>query len=154
GSTTNSLSLVVNQTWRVWVRITGQCGTRDSNAAWMSMTPTVYGPGDQTVASGSAIGLRVSASSTYLSYQWINSNGTPISGATSPFLLLPNVTSPPNLACQVTSGAATVTSRWPNINICYNGPTVSVNWTANGPSCRFINANISGDYSDIEWYQG
>jgi hypothetical protein len=81
-------------------------------------------------------------------------NGTPIAGATSPTLVLANVTSPPSVYCAVTSGAITVNSSWSNSVICYTGPTVSMSVTNNGPSCRFINANITGDYSDIEWYQG
>ena len=154
-STTSTLSFPLFQTMRVWVRVSGMCGPpADSVAVWMTIIPTVYGPADQTVSYGSAASLRVSASGTggYVSYQWNGPSGT-INGATSSTLIVPNVTSAGGYSCTVTSGTATIYSRSAWVDVCY-GPSVSITVTNNGPSCRFINANISGVYSGIEWYQG
>jgi len=140
---------------RVWVRVTGMCGSSaDSRAVWMTIIPTVYGPADQTVSYGSAASLRVSATGTgpYVSFQWVGPGGN-ISGATTSTLVVPNVTTGTGYYCVVTSGTATVYSRSAWVDVCY-GPSVSVTVANNGPSCRFINANISGDYSGTEWYQG
>jgi hypothetical protein len=156
-STTATLSMPITQTLRVWARVTGQCGPpANSRAVWMTVIPTVFGPGDQTVSAGSTVALSVAAigAGPLATYQWVNgSTNTNFTGATSTTFVLSSVTAPLSVYCKVTSGTATVFSRLASIDVC-SGPSVSVSWTNNGPSCRFINASISGDYTGIEWYKG
>ena len=59
----------------------------------------------------------------------------------------------PIVSAGVISGTATAYSRYAYVDLC-DGPGVSVSVTNNGPSCRFINANVTGVYSGIEWYKG
>jgi hypothetical protein len=156
GATSNALTYYLTQTTRVWVRITGQCGIRDSNATWLNMIPKIVGhPQDQRVSYGSTARVGIAVQGTLLHYQWLNYNtGQVVPGATdSPYLYLAPVTSTLRVYCNVTSGSATTSSYTAEISNC-DGPRVTMSVVNNGPNCRFIIANITGDYSDIEWYEG
>lgn len=158
GGTTNTLTYSpISITTRVWARITGQCGSVNSNAAWVSVIPTIGGqPQSQVVSSGSTASVTVyaNANGSALHYQWKNAaNGAVIPGSgNSNRLVLTSVTAPINVYCAVTSGAATVYSNAAEITLC-SGPTVTASWVPNG-SCRYIMAQINGEYSQIEWYAG
>lgn len=154
GQTSNVLTYYLTQTTRVWVRITGQCGTVDSNATWLNCVPRILGqPQDQTVSYGSMATVSIGASGTQLHYQWRNYDTNAVIGGDSYRVTVGPVTSTTRVYCQVTSGSATVSSAPGQITNC-EGPTVTVSTSNNGPSCRWITATINGTYTDIEWYQG
>ena len=154
GQTSNVLTYYLTQTTRVWVRITGQCGTADSNATWLNCVPRILGqPQDLSVSYGSAATVSIAVSGTQLHYQWRNYDTNAAIGGDANRVTLPSVTSTTRVYCQVTSGSATVNSAPGQITNC-DGPTVTVSTSNNGPSCRWITATINGNYTDIEWYQG
>jgi len=157
GATSSSFSYNLGSTTRVWVRVTGQCGTADSAAAWFSVIPRITGqPQPQVVSSGSTATLTVgaNANTSVMHFKWMYAQtGVVVPGSTdSATLVTPPITSPTSILVTVTSGAATVSSQPADITLC-SGPQVSMSTSVAG-SCRYITANITGDYSQIEWYRG
>ncbi|HYO74985.1 MAG TPA: hypothetical protein VE010_00870, partial [Thermoanaerobaculia bacterium] len=106
GQTTSQLTInSAQETTYYWVRISGPCGSVDSNAVTISVYPQFYvQPQPQDVPYGDPVELWVSTMGTYLSYQWYE-NGVPV-GTNSPTLLIPSVTEQKEYMCVVTSGVA------------------------------------------------
>jgi len=157
GATSNVLTHYLVTTTRVWVRVTGQCGTVDSRAIWLSVIPTIQGqPQSRVISSGSGatISIVANANGSVLHYRWLNSasNAVVPGSGDSAWLVLTNVTAPISVYCAVTSGTATVYSAQADITLC-SGPSVTMSWGYSG-ACRMIYANITGDYSQIEWFRG
>jgi hypothetical protein len=157
GATTARLTIQsLTATMRVWARVSGTCGTVNSNAVWLSVYPTItQQPQDVQLATGATAKLTVAANGTPLHYAWKWSNGTAVAGATdSPTLITPSINTTSAIYCDVTSGTATTRSYEAQLNVCsdlYAGtPTVQ----ASG-SCRSITVPIGGaSYYDVYWYRG
>ncbi|HEY0141869.1 MAG TPA: S8 family serine peptidase [Thermoanaerobaculia bacterium] len=110
---TNNRSLVITSvqfTEKYWVRVSGTCGTEDSNTAWISMYPQIYThPQSQEVPYGGSAQLSVYATGGYLRFQWYQGESGDRSrpvGTNSPTLQIPAVWEPLPYWVLVTSGIA------------------------------------------------
>jgi hypothetical protein len=156
GGTTSVLSLNPASSTQYWVRVTGSCGSVNSNAAWMSVTPVIFQQPQQTnyLSQGSRGSLIVMAQGTGLHYQWIGDSG-PVAGAPdSPNFITPDINATANFYCVITSSGGAQTTSWTGTFYLCSGPYIfglSVN--NYGGNCRYLIANVSGADS-ITWYQG
>jgi len=149
-------STTLTSTMRVWVRVSGTCGTVNSQAVWLSVYPTIsQQPADVELSTGATARLTVAANGTLLHYAWKWSNGSLVAGAPdAPTLITPSINTTSGIYCDVTSGTATTRSYEATLTVCsdlYAGtPTVQ----ASG-SCRSLTVPISGGtYYDVYWYKG
>jgi hypothetical protein len=154
GATGSSLSIWINATQKVWVRITGQCGAVNSNAAFATAYPTIsqQPPPSVNVGYNSSATISFIAQGGYLSYTWRYANGVLISTTSIPTLNTPPVVADnTSIYCEVWSGSAAVTTNSTTLIVC-NGPTVSIS-KGSGTSCNnvFATASTADAY---EWYQG
>ena len=87
-------------------------------------------------------------------YKWKYwSNGNVVPGSTdSATLITGPITSSTSIVVEVTSGAAMIISQPADITVC-SGPQVTLSMSGS-TGCRYITANITGNYTDIEWYRG
>jgi hypothetical protein len=156
-TTDNTLSLSTSATQRVWARVTGQCGTVNSNSVWASVYPTIYTQpaAALTVGYNSTASTSLYASGTYLHYVWRWGNGTAVANAPdSPMLITPSITNDTTVYCEVWSGVAMTRSYETAITVCYtNQPNIYSVTTYNNGACRIAQVSASNVY-DVQWYQG
>jgi len=149
-------SVTLTATMRVWVRVSGTCGSVNSNAVWLSVYPTIsQQPQDVDLATGATARLTVAANGTLLHYVWRWSNGTAVAGAPdAPTFITPSINTTSAIYCDVTSGTATTRSYEATLTVCsdlYAG-TVTAQGTG---SCRTLSVPIGGaTYYDVYWYKG
>jgi len=108
-ATGNSVTLTPGSTKYYWVRVTGTCGTVNSNAALISVMPTIYSqpPSEMSVCKGTTQTFAVTAGGSMLSYAWYGStNGGPTTliGSTASITITVNASM--DLYCIVSSGNA------------------------------------------------
>ncbi len=130
GATSSMLSLWVNSTQKVWLRVTGQCGAVNSTTAFVSM----YATGN------------------YLSYPWRYGNGTLLATTSTPSVVTPSLTANTTVHCEVWSGTAVAYTNETALTICYNGPPASIAKFQNG-SCTMLYVTVYGA-DRYEWFQG
>jgi len=155
GATSATSSMWVGATQKIWVRITGQCGTVNSNSTFASVYPSIsqQPPSSLVVGYDTTATISLSASGSYLSYVWKNSQtGAVIATTTTPTLITPSITANTYIYCQVWSGNAVVNSYETLLNVCYNQPNVTIVKAPNG-SCSIAYTNYNGA-DDYQWYQG
>jgi YD repeat-containing protein len=117
GATATVANLAPQDTTTYWARVSGRCGSADSQAVTITVcaTPRIdTQPQDKTIFSGSTATLSVAATALTavpISYQWYvgtapDTNGL-IGGATAPSYTTPTLTSPQNYWVRVKSGNCT-----------------------------------------------
>jgi YD repeat-containing protein len=149
-----TLTLYVTGTQRVWVRVTGQCGTKDSNSVFASVYPTIWQqPANVIAGYNTTTTITLGTSPNYPTFVWRWANGTPIATTSTPALITPTITTDTGVYCEVWSGSAVTYSSLASINVCYNGPAIYSITKGSGSPCKNVFAN-TGPIDDIEWYQG
>jgi len=157
GITASSIQGAPTSSVQYWVKVTGTCGSVNSNSAWMSVYPGIIQQPQQTtyLSSGSKGNLYVNATGTGLHYQWWGDSG-PVAGAPdSPNFITPNITGTSSYYCFVSSsGGATVQTWAGTFYLCDGVPISSTTVTNAGGNCRYLIPNVGGSYDSITWYQG
>jgi hypothetical protein len=128
GGTLATYTFTLKTSEYYWVRVTSGCNgaTADSTAVLYSVSPkiTVH-PADMTISRGTTATLSITATGTYLSYQWMKGDSTVIAGATSSTYTTPVLTTGVSeYWCQVSSGIVGINSVHAFISLC-DGPTVT-----------------------------
>ncbi|HUP62452.1 MAG TPA: hypothetical protein VNA69_18755 [Thermoanaerobaculia bacterium] len=170
---TNSASLLVSpsSTTSYWVRVTGQCGTADSNTATVTVNPPACTPpsinthpSSITINEGTGTTLSVAAAGTApLSYQWYigTSPNTSQPTGTDSFSLFVNPSSTTSYWVRVfgqcdspaDSTTATVTvNPAPCVPPAINGHPQSVSIFEGQSTALFVSASGSG--LTYQWYIG
>lgn len=117
GATSPTYSInSLQATEKYWVRVSGSCGSVDSNSAFISMYPqiTTQPMGDEIWA-GSSAGTQIQVMGAYLSYQWYQGQPGDYSrpvGTNSSSFTTPPLYQDTTYFVEVKSGTAYVTS-WP-----------------------------------------
>ena len=153
-ATSTTFTILAQQSELYWVRVSGTCGTVDSNAAFISVYATIrQQPQDQYLTSGSYGYLSVGATGTYLHYKWYYDNGTPIPGvADAPNASTPPLTASVGVYCVVTSGAAPWNTNGAMLNLCDETYAATPVVYPGSGNCRTLYAQGNG--STFQWYQG
>jgi YD repeat-containing protein len=156
-NTTATFSITPATTTDYWVRVSGRCGTADSNTAKISIRPTINTqPIGGPITSGTTRTLTVAAAGSQLTYQWYSVNGATsaaIAGATGASYVTPAVTTNSSYYCVVTSGTAFTQSATATLTVCqsravtYNGSDVS-------GSPRTLSMTTPQGDETFEWYAG
>jgi hypothetical protein len=155
GATDSPLALYIGTTTKVWVRITGQCGAVNSNAAFLNIYPTITQPPPQNITVGNNATATISFTTrgSYMNYVWKYGNGTLIATTSTPTLVTPSITANTNLYCEVWSGSVMVTTNMLYLTVCYNAPYIYSISKGGGTSCNNVFANTTAA-DTYEWYQG
>jgi Ig-like domain-containing protein len=155
GQTGATFSVNAVNSERYWVRVSGMCGSVNSNAAWVSVYPVmVQQPQAVSMSYGSTATFTVQASGTYLHYTWRESNGQLASGGTdSPTYRTGSIYASTAFYCDITSSIATTASNTVNATIC-DGPGIVSMPVTNAGSCRNIVVNSDRPIDNYLWYQG
>jgi hypothetical protein len=156
GATQQTFTASLARTNSYWVRVSGSCGSADSQAVFLSVNPTILQqPQGSTVGAGATATLSLNAYGSYLHYQWRNGNGTPVSGAPdAPTFITPSMNGDTDYYCVVSSGTGTVPSTSAHLTLCYSSASVSSVSVATSGTQRVLTANTHGIVSDISWYKG
>jgi hypothetical protein len=129
-ATTDRYDFIAKDSRYYWVRITGSCGTVNSATVLHSVNPKiVQHPANTTVPPNATVTLSVSATGTYLAYQWYRGNtfdvSNPVSGATSSSFTTPPVTGTTNYWCRVTSATQGMANSYhATVGLC-TGPSIT-----------------------------
>lgn len=116
GKTDRTMSIVISQTVKVWVRITGTCGVVNSPSTFLSVYPSIWSqPGDATLEHGQSASFEVGANGTYLSYKWYDGDQL-IPNATGATYTTPPLYEPKLYRVLVFSGNKSVWSREAYVN--------------------------------------
>ena len=149
-----SLTRNGTSTAQYWVRVTGACGASvDSRTAYISAPPNIITqPADVYMSAGSHANFDVTASGSFLSYQWYLGS-TPVGTGLREYVT-GALSAATSAYVTVSSGTAPRDSRGASINIC-NGPQVTYGPVASGTgSSRNLVLGTSNPDAYIEWYQG
>ncbi|MDP9194185.1 MAG: hypothetical protein M3P06_21010 [Acidobacteriota bacterium] len=152
GSSTLTITPVV-ATNDYWVRVTGSCGTANSQAAKVSIPPTLSAPTVAYVSSGQSATFSVAASGNQLSYQWYQAS-TPQSNGTGATFTTPALSSDTTFWVRAYSGNAYADSTYYYAFVCT--PRSVTMWQpsqVSGSAVTLTVANpVSGD--SYVWYVG
>lgn len=157
GKTADTLTLANAQTEYYWVRVSNSCGSVNSISVPMSIKPTIHAhPAAVQLSSGASATFTVVASGTYLSYQWMRSDGVTV-GTNSPTLVIPSVTTTAYAySCIVTSATAQSYSNYAGVEFCdgpviFSGPSASPNG-----SCKYLQVSANDYYGwfTYQWFRG
>jgi hypothetical protein len=153
------LTVRVTQSTDFWVRITGRCGSKDSRSARVSISPVITTqPAGGAVTKNITRTLTVSATGTYLTYQWYRGSDPAasvlISGATSSTLVTPAITADVSYWARVSSGTRSVDSAVATFTVCLpRTETVTYGNRTSGSSVSlYVSAPAEGEA--FEWYEG
>lgn len=157
GSNSSSLTRTPGTTKSYWVRVTGTCGTADSTAALVSVTPSIVSqPSHQTVCQNSTQTFTVGATGSPLNYQWYKSTGGSWQavGSDSPSLTLV-ITVQTDVMCTVRSGNATKDTFPATISIT-PAPVIYSGISKQAMGNSWYKLSVSLDTSDVTyaWYRG
>jgi hypothetical protein len=157
GQTTATLTATASSTERYWVRIQNGCGSVNSAAAWMSIYPTIIAQSaDVYLSAGSHANASVTASGSYLSYQWYQATTSNPVGTNAPTFISTPLSAGTTYFTYVTSGIAQVTSQTVTAHIC-TGPVISGPYVGPwGASCKYVSVGVAdpGNVCRYEWYRG
>jgi hypothetical protein len=161
GATSTNYLFTTTVSQDYWVRVTSACSgaTADSATFRYDVSPKITAhPVSTTIPRNTSTTLSVTATGTYLTYQWYQGSGTIINGATSSTLTTPVLsTGVTTFWCHVTSGSASANSLSASISLC-DGPTItSFTQTYNyGSTYRLTVAVHSSAIGlvDYHWYSG
>jgi hypothetical protein len=158
-ATTATYSFTLQNSAYYWVRVGTTCSGATANSAailYNVAAHVVAYPADVTIPRGTSTTLTVSATGTYLTYQWFTANGSPIAGATSSTFTTPALSV--NTLYSVTVGSGTLAG--PNgpqttITMC-DGPSI-VGFTNTTGAYYTFTVNVAvGDRPNARyfWYRG
>jgi YD repeat-containing protein len=157
GATSSTLTRNLSVTEKYWVRVTGTCGTANSNSAWISIYPTITShPVSVSMNSGSTVTLSVQATGSYLHYQWFRNDTAHPVGTDAPTYATGALTSAQSYFVRVTSGTASVLSNHADVTMC-TGPAASLSVQTMPGNCKTVSATVYGDdlgQTSFAWYQG
>lgn len=161
-----TLTMTLQNTEYYWVRVTSTCmdgsvRSTNSSAVLYSVSPRISAsPSSTVIPGGGRTLLSVTASGTYLTYQWYDTTGTvstPIAGATDSTYLTSPATTQKKYFVRVTSGTAPwIDSSTATVNVC-SGPTISsFSSTGSGDDFRFTVTVPASQMSLVtyRWYSG
>jgi Ig-like domain CHU_C associated len=159
GTNSNVLTRTYPQTTNVWVRITGTCGSVNSNATTVSVYPPILTqPADTLTTRGTGATFSVYTDATPVSYQWYQgASGDfshPVSGATNATFTSAALTADTQFFVRLTSGVATTDSTTATAFICPS-PTVTVSnpyQTSGAWVTLSVDAPTGND--TYKWYKG
>jgi len=156
GATGSSVTVSTFSSLRVWVRVTNLCGFVNSNAAWISVYPTISGPTQSTttLSAGSMATVSVGATGTSLHYDWrLNGNSV---GTDSPTLNVQINTGGSGVTCDVTSGIATSHSQTAYFDLCNGLYIYSITTYPQPNGCKTLGVNVDQPQwvQSVDWYQG
>jgi hypothetical protein len=107
GATAAIYEFTLQTSENYWVRVTSGCSGAFTNSITkmysVDAKVTSY-PADVTIPSGTSTTLKVTATGTYLTYQWVDGNFVEIPGATSSTFTTPALTATKMYGCRVGSG--------------------------------------------------
>lgn len=162
GATSATYTFVRQTSKYLWVRVSSGC-----NGAYVNSVATMYSvdakitsePQDlPIVPTGTAATFSVTASGTYLSYQWYSDTAGLIPGATSATYTTPPLTATSSYYVKVTSGTTGHDySRWAHAFVCQGPGISSVTSTQINATTWQLTANInSWEAADTRyfWYKG
>jgi hypothetical protein len=158
GQTTATMSITATSTQTYWARVTGSCGTADSNAAQVTVCqpPAVtVQPVTKDATANVPTQIEVQATGTGLNYAWfrgtVGTTSDPI-GANSNVLTVTPVDTRQYWA-RITGSCGTVNSAgaWINVAPVITTQPVSMNVTS-GMTATFSVA-ASGTFVDYQWFQ-
>jgi len=159
-STTSTLDVNPSQTTNYWVRISGRCGTINSNTAKISKTPTITThPAGGVITKGTTRALTVAASGTELSYLWYErpATGSPIAitTATSASFTPPAVQANVTYFARVSSGVAFANSNDATFTVCLPREINVVGYPS-GVSGTQVTLQVIDPAAgeQFEWYRG
>jgi hypothetical protein len=159
GATSASRNVTPDYTTSYWVRITGYCGTADSNTVQVSVYPIITAqPVDVPVTKGTGASLSVTVDANPVSYQWYRGAAGDISTpicTSSATCTTPPVNADTQFWVRVTSGLASVDSTVATARVCPS-PTVSVNQPSNQQSGANVTISIVNPDAThtFAWYNG
>jgi Ig-like domain CHU_C associated len=140
-----------------WVRVSNGCGSVNSNAVLVSVHPQINAqPQSVQITRNTAATFSISASGTYLTYQWYRGTDftQPVSGATGSTYTTPALNADTSYFVIVRSGNGSATSSVATATICAT-PVLSVNnpTQTSGATVTLSVANpVSGE--TYRWYRG
>lgn len=156
GSNSATLELYPAGSYKYWVRVTGSCGTVDSNAVWVSVYPTIsQQPASVSIPSGGKTTLTVVASGNDLHYQWLQ--GSTLVGTDSASFTTPALTASTSYRVIVKSGIAEVYSSTATVSMCV-GPRIEQITPTYYEGC-YRTVSVWVAYEDrgsasYQWYRG
>lgn len=163
GSTTNPISGAVsdsyiaspNYTTDYWVKVTGRCGTVNSNTVKLSVAPTITAqPVGGAVTKGTTRTLTVAATGTQLTYEWFLGAGTTTRVATTASYTTPALNADAIYWARVTSGYASRDSAQAVFTICQpRTAVITSNSSVSGAPVN-LNVNASASGETYQWYRG
>jgi Ig-like domain CHU_C associated len=136
-ATAATYSFTLQNTAYYWVRVGTTCSSASANSAaiiYNVAAHVVAYPADVTIPRGTSTTLTVSATGTYLTYQWFNGNGSTVAGATSSTFTTPALSV--NTLYSVNVGSGTLAGP--------NGPQTTITM-CDGPSIVGF-TNTTGAY--------
>jgi len=162
GTNSNTLTMSPSITKWYWVRVTGTCGTLNSNAALVSVFPKILAhPADTALCGlGASASFSVNATGSSLTYQWYRAyNGQqPVAVGTTPSVTIPIGQVPVQVWCEVKSGNAVTTSNAAGITEVLSAPTVySITKTPMSGGRFVLQSNVAPADQNLvlwKWYQG
>lgn len=158
GATSASVTVSPATTTSYWCKVTGPCGTANSNTATVTIctAPNVTGPANATpVQRYSYATLSVSATGTNLTYQWYagasGNTSQPVSGATSSSFTIQAFNSE-QYWVRVTGMCGTVNSAsaWISVNPIIVTQPQSQTYLTSG-SRASLTVNAQGSYLHYQW---
>lgn len=121
-STATTLEISPSETTDYWARVTGRCGTADSQTMRVSVKPVITTqPVGGVIMPGGSRTLSVAATGNLLTYQWysvVNTTTTAITGATATSYVAGPLTVDTTYFVRVRSGNATVDSEHALVDVC------------------------------------
>ncbi len=159
GGTTAAITVTPGTSTYYWARVTG-CDSTNSNAALVCVPPSITATQGNSIAPGSNARISVTASGTWLTYQWyIGAAGTttnPIAGATQSYVdVTPTTTT--NYWCKVTSAnMCSTNSTTITVSVCAN-PSISAqpaNKAGRYGEASTLSVTAAGSITGYQWYRG
>ncbi|HEV7242237.1 MAG TPA: S8 family serine peptidase [Thermoanaerobaculia bacterium] len=159
GATGDMYQFQIQESRYYWVRIAAACGPAVNSAAiFHSANPKItQQPVSTTVPPNGTATLSVTATGTYLAYQWYRGNSgdltNPISGATAASYTTPPITTATNYWCKVTSGQGLTYTTHATVGLC-TGPNVrDLQAQYNGSNYWWLTVRLwSGDVGSMHYH--
>lgn len=156
-ATSASFGPTVSQTTDYWVKVSGRCGSVNSNTVRVSIAPVINTqPVGGSVTQGTTRTLSVAATGSYLTYQWYSGAGTgsPVSGATNASFTTPQLNADAGYWVRVSSGSHAVDSALATLTVC-QPRTVGITYSTKiSGSSVTLQASAQEANETFEWYQG
>ena len=159
GATASTFVIQPGSTRSFWVRVTGRCGTVDSQVARLSVRPVITSqPANTSACAGGTANFSVAASGANLEFRWYPGpvgSRTQLLG-TAPTLSL-SISSTTSVWCEIWSYAASVSTQLAAATV-QSGPAVGIAKTYMGWGWNYaLTASVSPEDAGnvtYAWYRG